>query len=162
MINHTVELAVQKATAEQIYDFMIAPCDRRYSEWWQGEHLQFHIIKPGNDNHLGDLVFMDEHIGKNHRLVFNALVVAADRPNKITWQMKKAGIRLPAFVTLELHDSPEGIRLKHELKIGFSGFGRIIDPLIRLYFTKSFQDALDEHCNIEWDKLAEYLNKTAL
>jgi len=52
--------------------------------------------------------------------------------------LKTAGIRLPAFGTLELHDSPDGIRLKHELKIGFSGFGRIIDPWIRLYFTKSF------------------------
>ena len=159
MISHTIELTVQNASAEQFYDFMIAPCDQGYSEWWQGEHLQFHVNRSGDEDHLGDLVFMDEHIGKDHRLVFNALVVTANRPNKITWQMKKAGIRLPAFVTLELHDSPEGIRLKHELKIGFSSFGKILDPLIRLYFTKSFQDALDEHCKIEWDKLAEYLNR---
>jgi hypothetical protein len=33
-----------------------------------------------------------------------------------------------------------------------------VDPLIKLYFNKSFQTALDEHCNIEWDKLADFLN----
>jgi hypothetical protein len=101
---------------------------------------------------------MDEYIGKNHRLAFYTVVIIADHPNKITWQMKKAGLRLPAFVTLELCDSPDGIRLKHELRIGYKGFGKLLDPLIRLYFNKSFQNALDEHCQIEWYKLAQYLS----
>jgi len=158
MINHTVELTVPNARAEQFYDFMISPTDERYNEWWPDEHLQFHIVKHGDEKHLGDLVFMDEHLGKNHRLVFYAVVVAADRPNKAAWQMKKAGLRLPALVTLELHDSPKGIKLKHELRIGYTGFGRLLDPFIRMYFNKSFQQALDEHCKIEWFKLADHLN----
>jgi hypothetical protein len=95
---------------------------------------------------------------KRHRLKFHAVVTVADRPNRITWQMKKAGLRLPAFVTLELHDSPEGVQLKHELRIGYSGVGKILDPFIRLYFNKSFQTALTEHCNAEWFMLAEYLD----
>jgi hypothetical protein len=155
MIIHTVELIVPNARAEQFYDFMINPTDERYSAWWPGEHLQFHIIKRGAENHLGDVVFMDEYLGKNHRLVFHALVTVAERPNKITWQMKKGGVRLPAFVTLELHDSAEGVILKHELRIGYCGFGKILDPFIRLYFNKSFQNALDEHCKIEWYELQQ-------
>ena len=159
MITHTVELTVPNARAEQFYEFMINPSDERYSEWWQGEHLKFHIVKHGSDNHLGDVVFMDEYLGNNHRLVFYAVVITADHPNKITWQMKKLRLRLPAFVTLELFDSPEGIKLKHELRIGYSGIGKLLDPFIRLYFNKSFQNALDEHCRIEWYRLVEYLNQ---
>jgi len=162
MIIHTVELTVPNAHAEQFYDFMISPTDEQYSRWWQGEHLQFHIVKHGDENHLGDVVFMDEWLtnssGKRHRLTFHAVVKTADRTNKITWQMKKAGWRLPAFVTLELHDSPEGVSLKHELRIGFGGIGRILDPFIRLYFNESFQTALTEHCEIEWPILAKVLN----
>ena len=158
MITHKVNLAVPNARAEQFYDFMINPTNERYGAWWPGEHLQFHIVKQGDSNHIGDEVFMDEHLGKNHRLFFHAIVNVAERPHKITWQMKKAGIRLPAVVTLEVNDSVEGVMLKHELRIGFSSIGKLLDPFIRLYFNKSFQNALDEHCRIEWDKLAEYLN----
>jgi len=157
MIRHTVELTVPDTTAEQIYDFMITPCDKRYSEWWPGEHLQFHIVKHGDGNHLGDVVFMDEYLGKNRRLRFFAVVITASRPNKIEWQMKKAKLRLPAVVELELNDTNAGVRLKHELRIGYSGIGSVFDPFIKLYFNQSFRKALEEHCNIEWFKLAEYL-----
>ena len=58
MIIHTVELTVANALAEQIYDFMINPTDGAYSAWWPGEHLQFHIVKHGDKDHLSDLVFM--------------------------------------------------------------------------------------------------------
>ena len=157
MIRHTVKLTVPNATSEQFYDFMINPCDERYSNWWQGEHLQFHIVKNGNEKHLYDVVFMDEYLGKNRRLTFFAIVITANFPNKIEWQMTKAGLRLPAIVELELYDSDEGIKLKHELRIGYPGAGKLLDPFIRLYFTKSFQKALEEHCKIEWFKLVEYL-----
>jgi len=157
MIRHVVELTVPGATAKQFYDFMINPCDRRYSEWWPGEHLQFHIVKRGNKNHLGDIVFMDEYLGKNRRLTFSAVVIVASHPNKIVWQMKKAGLRLPAVVELSLRDTDDGVSLKHELRIGYSGIGKILDPFISLYFSKSFQKALEKHCRIEWFKLAEYL-----
>lgn len=159
MIRHTVKLTVPNATAEQFYDFMINPTDKRYSEWWQGEHLQFHIVKHGKKNHLGDIVFMDEYLGKDRRLTFHAKVITANRPNKIEWQMMKWKFRLPAIVELALANSDEGVKLKHELRIGFKGIGKILDPFIRLYFNKKFQQALDEHCKIEWYKLAEYLAK---
>ena len=58
---------------------------------------------------------------------------------------------------MERKRTPWGVRLKHELRIGYSGIRGLIDPFIKLYFNKSFQNALDEHCKIEWFKLAEYL-----
>jgi hypothetical protein len=157
MIRHTVDLIVPNTTAKQFYDFMISPSDQRYNEWWPDEHLQFHIVKHGKENHIHDEVFMDEYLGKNRRLTFFAIVITANYPHKIEWQMKKAKLRLPAVVELELNDSNEGVILKHELRIGFSGIGKILDPFIKLYFTKSFRKALEEHCKIEWFKLAEYL-----
>ena len=159
MILHTVKLTVPNATAKQFYDFMINPTDQRYSDWWPNEHLQFHIVKHGNENHLGDIVFMDEYLGKTRRLTFNATVIKANRPNKIEWQMIKAKLRLPAVVELALNDTDEGVYLKHELRIGYSGIGKLLDPFIKLYFSKSFQKALEEHCKIEWYKLADYLTK---
>ena len=157
VIKHTVELTVPNATAKQFYDFMINPCDQRYSEWWPGEHLQFHIVKQGNENHLDDIVFMDEYLGKNRRLTFYAVVITASPSHKIEWQMKKAGLKLPAVVEFELNDTDEGVKLRHELRIGYSGIGRLLDPLIKLYFNKSFRISLEEHCNIEWFKLGDYL-----
>ena len=157
MIKHTVELMVPNACAEQFYDFMINPSDKRYSKWWPGEHLQFHVVKKGDENHLGDIVFMDEYLGKNHRLTFNAVVVTANRPNKIEWQMIKAGVRLPAIVELELTDTDGGIKLKHELRIGYMGMGRLLDSFIRLYFNESYRKALEEHCRVEWFRLRENL-----
>ena len=157
MIKHTVELIVPNARAEQFYDFMISPCDQRYSQWWPGEHLRFHIVKNGDENHLGDTVFMDEYLGKNRRLTFFAVVRLASRPNKIRWQMKKAGMLLPAVVELEFNDCDEGIMLKHELRLGCSGAGKLLDPFIRLYLNKKFQTDLEEHCKVEWFKLANYL-----
>ena len=157
MITHTVELCVPSARAKQFYDFMINPCDKRYSEWWPNEHLQFHIVKHGNENHLGDVVFMDEYLGRNRRLTFHAVVITASYPNKIEWQMKKAGIRFPAVVELGLNDSDEGVKLKHELRMGYLGIGKLLDPFIKLYFNQSYRKALEEHCKVEWFKLAEYL-----
>jgi len=136
---------------------MINPTNHHYSSWWPGEHLQFHITKPSDANHLGDIVFMDEYLGKNRRLTFHAVVITANYPNKIEWQMIKAKVRLPAIVELELTDTDEGVQLKHELRIGYSGIGKWLDPFIKLYFNQSFQKALTEHCEIEWFKLAEYL-----
>jgi len=159
MIKHLVEITVQNASAQQFYDFMINPTTQRYQAWWPGEHLDFRIVKPGDDNHLGDVVFMDEYLGgKGRRLTFHAVVAGVRRPNQIVWQMKKAGLRLPAFVTLNLTDTPDGIVVKHELRIGFRGIGAILDPFIRLYFNKPFRHALEKHCKIEWPLLANYLN----
>ena len=138
---------------------MIVPNGRRYSEWWPEEHLEFRIINHGNENHLGDEVYYDEYVGEKRRLAFFAVVTTASGPKRIVWQMKKAGVRLPAYLDLELCDSLEGLQIKHELRAGYEGIGRLFDPFIKLYLNESFQTALEKHCRIEWPRLADYLNK---
>jgi hypothetical protein len=71
--------------------------------------------------------------------------------------MKKAGLRLPAVLSIEFIDTPKGVKINHELRLGFSGVGKILDPLISLYFTQSVADALEKHCLEEWPRLAKYL-----
>jgi len=158
MIKHIVELRIKNATAEQFYEFMINPNDQEYNEWWKEEHLKFHITKKGDESHLGDHVYFDEYLGKKRRLKFHAVVTVADKPNKIVWQMKAAGIKMPFYVILGLKNNEDGLYVSHELKLGYTGIGIIFDPFIRLYFNKSFRNALENHCNIEWYKLADYLN----
>ena len=159
MINHLVELTVNNATAESFYNFMINPNNDKYRQWWPEEHLQFYITKHGNTDHLGDEVFYNEYLGKKRRLAFNALLTTANKPNNIVWQMKKAGIKLPAFLSVDFLDTKDGLYIRHELKVGFSGIGKLIDPFIKLYINKSFLAALEKHCLTEWPKLAYFLNK---
>jgi len=158
MITHIVEVKVKNARSEKFYDFMINPNDQQYKTWWPQEHLQFHITKPGDENHLGDHVYFDEYLGKKRRTSFHAVVVTANRPIKIVWQMKMIGIRLPFFVNFELKDEPDYLTVRHELKMGYSGIGKIFDLFIRLVFNKKYKEDLENHCNIEWPKLAELLS----
>ncbi|MCL2350377.1 MAG: hypothetical protein FWC67_02740 [Defluviitaleaceae bacterium] len=157
MVKHKVKVVVPEARATDFYDFMINPTDEKYSAWWPGEHLQFHIVKRGKACHTGDIVFMDEYLGKNRRLTFHGKVIKAKKPKQIVWQMQKFGIGLPAYVKLTLKDTPYGLKVKHETKIGYDGLGKLLDPIIKLYFNKSFQKALEKHCLIEWPKLGRYL-----
>jgi len=157
MIKHKVEIIVKNALAEQFYEFMINPNDKKYNEWWAEEHLQFHITKKGDENHLGDCVYFDEYLGAKRRLKFHAFITVADKPEKIVWQMKMAGIKMPFYVILGLKNKEDELYVSHELKLGYTGIGSIFDPFIRLYFNKSFRKALENHCNIEWYKLADYL-----
>jgi predicted transport protein len=162
MIKHIVEVTVNNASAEQFYDFMINPNDKNYNEWWAEEHIQFHITKKGDKNHLGDNVYFDEYLGKKRKLKFHAVVIVADRPNKIIWQMKIASLKSPFFVKFELTEKLNKVIVKHELMLGYEGIGSICDSFIGLVFNKEFRADLEKHCNIEWQKLAEYLNKDIL
>jgi len=158
LVKHLVGVVVPGATAEQFYDFMIDPNDEAYKNWWPEEHFQFHITKHGKDDHLFDKVYFDEKIGPDRRLKFHAIVITATRPNRIIWQITKAGIWMPAYLELRLIDSTDGVVIEHELKAGYGGIGKILDPIIKLYMNNQFLKALEEHCAEEWPKLAEYLN----
>lgn len=159
MIYHATQLVVLNAKSEQFYDFMINPDNDRYRAWFPNEHLAFYITKPGAASHLGDEVFYDEYLDSKRRLKFFADVVTANRPISAAWQMKLMGLRLPAVLSLKLSDTPNGLQIIHELRIGFGGIGIVFDPLIKLYFTKSFSDALLKHCLEEWPRLSKYLNE---
>lgn len=158
MVNHVVNLVIPNATAESFYDFMINPTDDLYQKWLPEEHWVFHIVKKRQENHLGDLVFYDEILGtKKHRLTFYATIIIADRPNKIVYQMHKFGLKLPGYLDIEFINTSHGISLKHEVRIGWHGVGSIIDPIIKLFYNKSFFYALEGHCKREWSCLAEIL-----
>ena len=159
MVKHRVKVLVPNAQAKDFYDFMINPTDERYSAWWPGEHLQFHIVKRGKKCHTGDVVFMDEYLMGRRRLTFYATVKKAKRPKQIIWQMKKFGLNLPAYVNFKLKDTDEGLEIKHELRLGYKNAGKLLDPMIKLYFNKAYRRDLEEHCKIEWFKLEEFLTK---
>ncbi len=157
MIRHATTLTVPDVTAEKFYDFMINPDNDRYREWWPKEHMAFYVVKFGDKNHLDDTVYYDEYLGETRRLKFFAIVTIADRPAQIAWQMKKAGLRLPATLNVKFSDTPDGLRINHELRVGFNGIGKILDLFLRFYLTKSFEQALEKHCLEEWPRLAKYL-----
>jgi hypothetical protein len=160
MISHVVNMKVPNATAEQFYDFMINPNSERYNRWMPEEHLQYFVTKHGDKNHLGDEVFFEENLGETRRLAFHAIVITANRPSLIVWQMKKTGLRLPAYLELGFLNSSDGLAIRHELKVGYGTIlGKLFDPFFRIYLNKSFLDALEKHCLTEWSELALAMQK---
>ena len=61
------------------------------------------------------------------------------------------------WLALELEDQQDRLHISHTMAVGFKGIGRILDPLLRLYFTADFCRELDEHAQIEFPLLAQLL-----
>jgi hypothetical protein len=139
-------------SGRQVTDFLLNCDDERYQKWWNGTHLQFHTVKRCPNN-IGNIVYMDEYIGKR-RLKMQAIVIKAVPGKEIVWQMKK-GIRLPAWLALTVEDTKDSVRITHTITAGFTGIGEILDTLFRLYLSKEFEKAMDEHARIEFPKLRE-------
>jgi hypothetical protein len=153
----TVESSVfvEGITGGEITDFLLLPADERYAAWWPGTHLQFHVVVSGDTSHVGDVVWMDEYVGRR-RLRMSGVVVDARPGERIVWQFKR-WVRLPAWLRLELVDRPDGCLVRHTVEAGLRGAGRIIDPLLRLYLTRSFAASLDEHVRTEFPRLRDHL-----
>lgn len=157
MITITTHTRVSGVSARQITDFLLAPTDESYQRWWPGTHLQFHDIKRV-DGHVGNLIYMDEIVGKR-RIRSVAEVVEATPGRKLVWRMRKL-VRMPAYVTLELADEPGGaVAVTHAITLGLRGAGRIFDPVLRLYFSPAFCRDIDEHVQIEFSKLPALLQQ---
>jgi len=154
MITMKTEVNVKGVIGRDIHAFMLNCTDEDYQKWWAGTHFAFHTIKryPGD---LDNLVIFDETIGK-HRLKFEAVVTEIIPDRKLVWQMKKI-VRLPGWLEIELEDSQDGLRIIHSVSIGFKSTGRILDPILRRYFSQEFEKELEEHARIEFNKLAEML-----
>lgn len=159
MLIHIMTSELEDAKAEQFYAFMIEPVPEIYRHWLPEEHHEFYIVKRGKKTPVGDLIYYDQHISKSHRLAFNAIIRVAKKPDKIVMQMRKFGINLPAYLDLEFHDTPNHLLLKEEIRIGFGGVGKILDPIIKLFFNKMFFDALNGHHKREWTCLAKILKE---
>ena len=155
----TVESSVfvDRISGSEIVAFLLDPTDERYRAWWPGTHVQFHVVAraPG---HVGDVVWMDEHVG-SRRLRMSAVVIEAEG-DRIRWQFKR-GVRLPAWLCLELVDQPGGCRVRHTVEVGYRGVGRVLDPVLRLYLSPRFAAELDEHVRTEFPRLRDHLHGVA-
>lgn len=154
MIVMKTKTSVKGISGKDVSEFMLNCTDDDYQKWWAGTHLAFHTIKRFPNN-LGNLVYFDEYIGR-HRLRLNGVVTGIVPGEKLEWQMKKI-ISLPAWLTLNFVDNKDGVTITHTMSVGFKGLGRIIDPILSRYFSKSFEKEVEEHVQIEFHKLAEIL-----
>ena len=152
MIQVNSEVFVKNVSGKQLIDFMLNCSNTEYQEWWPGVHFAFHTIKH-ETGYVGNVVFFDEIVGKRH-LRFKAIVKDVISNEKIVWQMKM-GVLLPAYVTLTCMGVADGLKITHCLSIGYEGFGKLIDPLLRLCISGKFLDDLREHANIEFPLLAK-------
>ena len=53
----------------------------------------------------------------------------------------------------------ECVRIVHTLNAGFSGVGKIFDPLLRIFISRNFERDLELHAKMEFPKLAETLTR---
>jgi uncharacterized protein YndB with AHSA1/START domain len=153
MIVLKTRLHVAGLSGGEVADFMLNPTDDAYRRWWKGTHLQYHIVRrsPRGD-HVGDVVFMDEYVGK-HRLRMKAVVTEAVPGKRIVWKMK-----IPARVALETEDGQGGVWITHVLSAGWKGFGAVLDPIIRAFFSRSFAGEMEEHARTEFGKLKDVIS----
>jgi hypothetical protein len=140
----------------EIYDFLAEPNDQAYQRWWPGTHLQFHRLKSQPD-HIGDLIYIDEHVGKR-RLRGCGIVTEAVPGKWLVWQVKRL-VKLPARLSLEFAGDEAGVTITHTIEAGYDGIGRILDPLLRLYLTPAFVEALDEHARTEFPLFRDRLEE---
>ncbi len=150
MLVFRTEVMVEGLSGKEVTNFMLNCTDEKYQAWWEGTHFEFHTLKrfPGD---IGNLVYMDEFVGR-YRIKMKGIVTESVPGKKVVWRMIKA-VKLPAWLSIELEDRDTGVNIVHTLSLGFQGFGRNFDPVFRLYFSRKFEEDLDEHARIEFPKL---------
>lgn len=156
MLTLQTEIRVDGIAGAEVFDFLANPDDESYRAWWPGTHFQFHPVERGDD-HVGDVVYMDEYVGKR-RLRGSAIVTEAVRGKRLVWQVKK-GIKLPAWLHLEFADYDGGVSITHTVRAGFRGAGRVLDPLLKVFLSRRFASDLDDHVRTEFPLLRDLLRE---
>lgn len=152
-------VTVRGIAAHELFDLMLECDDRRYRAWWPGTHHQFHVVRPSpRGDHLGDVVWMDELVGDRH-LRMSASVCDVVPGERIAWQLRPWGLRPPVRLTLTVRETNDGLRIRHTLTAGWTGWARVADPLWRLYFNRSFAAAMDQHARSEFTRLPGLLHR---
>jgi hypothetical protein len=153
---------VPGARAAEVLRFLLEPTDSAYRSWWPGVHDRLHItVRSGRADHVGDRVLMDELVGRR-RLRFAGRVVEVVADRRVVWQLHQ-GVPLPVRLRLDLEDDPArggecpSVRVRHTVRAGWAGSGRIADPLFRLYLSSRFAADLDEHVRTEFARLGAVL-----
>ena len=156
MLALQTKIQVDGISGTEIFDFLAHPSDAAYQRWWLGTHLQLHPLK-GTGEHVGDVIYMDEYIGER-RIRMSALVSEAIRGQKLVWQLRRV-VKLPIRLSLELVDYEGGVAITHTIEAGYRGPGRVVDPLLRLYFSSSFAESMDQHAKTEFPLLRDRLSE---
>lgn len=152
-------VSVDGLTGREVSDFLLSCDDARYQAWWPGTHLRLHRIATGpGPGPVGDVWLMDELIG-SHRLRMAAEVVELVPGERLVWRMRWWRLPLPAWLTLELEPEADGVRVRHTVTAGWAGPGRVLDPLLRLYLSRSFAADLDRHVQTEFPLLRDQLRR---
>ena len=154
MIVLETRVLVRGISGKRVTDFFINCTDPDYQRWWEGTHLQFHTINRTEDV-IGSLVYFDEYVGR-HRLKFKGRITDYAPGKRIEYRMVR-GLSLPAWLVLEFQDRPDGTDIVHTVKAGYQGTGKVLDPLIRLYLSDAFEEALNKHADTEFSRLADLL-----
>lgn len=154
MIVFITEVDVEGLTGKAIYDFLINCTPEEYQRWWNGTHLILQTLEHYPDN-IGNLVVMDEYIGK-YRLKSKAVVVKAIPEKEIVWQVKKI-VKLPIWLSVSFEEDKDKVKIKHEITAGFNGMRKIFDIFFRIFLSEDFEKAMNEHAKIEFPKLKEIL-----
>lgn len=121
-------------------------------------HLQFHTLRRVAGD-VGNIVYMDEYIG-HFRLRFRAAVTVVVPGAEIAWQFIR-GVRLPGRLIVRLKDDAEGVAICHVVEAGFPDRGGVVDGVLRVWLTREFADALDEHVRTEFPRLRDFLRSGA-
>ncbi len=152
MIVHRTLVTVPGGSAESVYRLLAEPTDQAYRRSWPGTHLAFHVVR--RDPHtspVGDRVLMDERVGRR-RLRLSAVVHEAVPGRHLRWRLC---VPLPASLEIRLDEDATGVQVEHVLRLGWPGaVGHLTDPLLRLWFTAAFADALTAHATTEFPLLA--------
>ena len=156
MLTAQTSIRVDGMGASEIFEFLANPSDEAYRDWWPGTHLRFHRLERHAD-HVGDVIYMDEYVG-TRRVRMKGIVIEAVPGKRLIWQLKRV-VRLPARLELDLDDYEGGVAITHTTLAGFRGAGRILDPLIRIFFPEKFTRALDEHVKTEFPLLRDLLQR---
>ncbi|WP_206428468.1 hypothetical protein [Mycolicibacterium stellerae] len=159
MLTLESEMTVDGLTGREVTDFLLDCGDDNYQVWWPGTHLELHVLEHGSDqDHVGDVVLMDEYVGSRHvRMVGEVMEAVAGK--RIVWGFRPAGLRLPVRLTLTLTDEARGVRLRHTITAGWTGPGRVLDALWRVYFSRSFAGAMDRHVHTEFPLMRDLLHR---
>ena len=159
MLTLESEMTVNGLTGQEITDFLLDCDDDSYQAWWPGTHLELHVLEHGpGDDHVGDVVLMDEYIG-SRRVRMVGEVIEAVPGKRIVWQFRPGGLRLPVRLTLALNTEERRVHLRHTITAGWTGRRRVLDPLWRLYFSRAFAGAMDRHVHTEFPLMRDLLHR---
>ena len=68
MISYTMKSKLPNAKAEDFFNFMTNPPPAVYADWLPDEHYEFHLIKKGKSDPIGNFFYFDQNIGKTYRM----------------------------------------------------------------------------------------------